>query len=131
MRASCRLTFELRRSHQAGEGSGSEGLGTMRCGLDDDSSAVAQDLGKTSHAFGGAVVHGDDGIRALLPRVLAHEARGVRSGPFAQVGVDGDIAAKERLQATEEVANYRTRSDGDAANDAEVADHSVAGQREG
>ena len=98
----------------------------MRQRLDHDGGAVAQDLGKARHEFGGVVVHRNDGIRAVLLRVLAHKAIGIRAGSLAKVGVDGDVAAKQRLQAAKEIADYRARSDGDAANDPKVADNPVA-----
>lgn len=71
----------------------------MRRGLDDHGRAVAQDLGQAGHELGGVIVHGDDGIRAMLLCVLAHEAIGIRPGPLAQIGVDGDVACSPAARA--------------------------------
>jgi len=40
-------------------------------------------------------MHRNDGVCALLLRVLAHEAIGVGPRPLAQIGVDGDVAAEQ------------------------------------
>ena len=73
--------------------------------LNDHGSSVAKYLSNTSHDFGGVVPYTDYRIRAELLRVLEHEFERVGACPLAEVRVEGNIAAKQRLQARANVSN--------------------------
>ena len=77
---------------------------------------------------GGVVAHGDDRVGAQVTGMLEHVAIGLVARLLAQFGVDGDVAAEQRLQAAEEVAHDRSRPHGDAAHHAQVAADTVAGK---
>ena len=93
-------------------------------------SSVAEHLGEAGHQFRGVVAHADDCIRTMLLRMPAHELISLRPRLFAEVGIDRDVAAEERLQSPEKVADDRARTDRDASNDTEASDDFVSGQRE-
>jgi hypothetical protein len=73
--------------------------------LDDHGGSVAKNFSNTSHDFRGVVPYADYGIRTQLLRVLEHELERVGARPLAEVRVEGNIAAKQRLQARANVSN--------------------------
>jgi hypothetical protein len=64
--------------------------------------AVCQDFGNPAHDLGGVVAGADDGVRAHLQRVFAHQLEGVIARLFTEFRVKRDVAAKERLDARAE-----------------------------
>src|SRR5882724_10096873 len=59
-----------------------------------------------------------------------HRVEGVAAGPLAQVGVEGDVAAEERLDGGAEIPDDRARAHDNAAHDAEIAHDALARQLE-
>jgi hypothetical protein len=69
-------------------------------------------------------------MTALAPglgRVLHHQAKGVFARSLAQLGVERDVAAGQRLQRRADIADNAARADDDAAHDTEIADDVLAG----
>ena len=121
------------------KGSGSASAVGPRCcglwcglkGFDEDGGAVGEDFGDALHDLVGVVTEADDGVGSLLSGVLGHEDEGVVAGLFAELGVEGDVAADEGLEAGADGSEDGTRAHDDAADDADVAGDAVAGEFEG
>src|SRR5580658_1997841 len=98
--------------------------------LDLHGCAVAKNLGYPRRDFRRVVAHADDRVGAELVGVGDHVAKGVVARPFAQFGVDGDVAAEQTLDAGADVSDNRARADNNAADDAEILQHAIAGNFE-
>ena len=89
------------------------------CLFHDDGSAVGKHLGHAIHDFVGVIAHTNDGVGAHLVGVLHHQFVCFLAGVFTQLGIDGDVAAKDGLETADHVANDAARADSDAAHNAE------------
>ena len=66
---------------------------------------VAQHFRQTRHQLGRVVAHRNDRVCAELAGVLAHQAIRLLASLLAQLRVDRDVAAEQRLDAAEEIAH--------------------------
>src|SRR5690606_37628697 len=82
--------------------------------LDHDGRAVAEHLGHSRHEFGGVVTHADDCVGAEHAGLAQHELVGFRPGLFAERGVYRDVAAEQRMQSADEIADNGARTHGQA-----------------
>src|SRR5262249_28853847 len=98
--------------------------------LHHDGGAVAEDFGDALGDFGGVVAHADDRVGADGGSVLAHDVEGFLASVLAELGVNGNVAADERLQAGADVADDAAGADGDAAHDSQVAGDTTAFEAE-
>src|SRR5262245_59056087 len=72
--------------------------------INDNGRPVAKNLSNTGHNVGSVVTNPDYGIRTELLRVLKHEFEGVGARPLAEVRIQGDVAAKQRLEPGTDVS---------------------------
>ena len=70
----------------------------------------------------------DDGIGADVLRMLHQQVIGLLARRLGQIGIDGDVAAEERLERAADVADDAARAHGDAAHHAEMPHDAVAGR---
>src|SRR5580765_555646 len=89
-------------------------------GLDDYCGAVREDLGHAGRHLVGVVAHRDDRIGAERGGVLPHEVEGLLARPFAELRVERDLAAEERLDRGAERGEDIARAHRDAADDAAI-----------
>src|SRR5260221_9725748 len=68
-------------------------------------STVAQNLADTGGNLRGIIANADEGICAQLLGVLDHQFVGVAACPFAQVGVERDVATGKLLECSADVAD--------------------------
>src|SRR5271155_3634213 len=59
--------------------------------------AVAKHLGDAVHDFIGVVTHGDHGVGAGPLGMRNHQIIGLLAGVLGKVSIDGQVAAKDRL----------------------------------
>src|SRR5207302_8426581 len=76
---------------------------------------------------GGVIGRGDRGIGPARGRVRGEESGGRPPRALGELGVDGDIAAEQRLDAGAAIADDAARSHRDAAHEAEIAHDPMAG----
>src|SRR5580658_9191586 len=76
-------------------------------GLDLHRCAVAQNFAHARHDFRRVVAHADDGVGAELIGVRDQIAESVIPRPFAQLGVNGNVAAEQTLDAGANIAHHR------------------------
>src|ERR1035438_7315456 len=105
-------------------------LGQLDLFDDGGGGGVGEACGDSLHQFVGVVAGHDDGVGAMLGGVLHHHDEGVLAGFFAELGVEGDVAAEDGLEAGADGGEEIAGTDDDAAHDAEVADDLVAGKFE-
>src|SRR5204862_3635740 len=74
--------------------------------------------------------HPYDRLRAVALGVVDQQVIGRLARLLAELGVDRDVAAEQRLQPAEHVADDRARAHADPAHDADVAHDLVARQLE-
>ena len=96
----------------------------------DHGRAVGQHFGHAGRDLVGVVAHADDRIGADFAGVLDQQAKGIGSCLLAQLRVDGDIAAEQRLHRGADVAHDAPRADHDPADQAEVPHNVATGQLE-
>src|SRR5579859_4237159 len=87
---------------------------------DEHRRAVGEHLGHALRELGGVVAHADDGVRADLLGVLDHGDVRIVPGGLADLGVLGDVATREGLEAADDAGADARGADDDAAHDAEV-----------
>src|SRR5262249_37935914 len=88
--------------------------------------AIGEDLGDAVGDLVRVVAHADHRIGAELARVLDHQLIGLLARLLGEVGVDGDVAAEDRLEARADVAEHAARAHRDAAHEAEIAHDPLA-----
>ena len=84
-----------------------------RSRLHDDRRPIREDLGDPRRDFVGIVANPNDPVRPHLVRVLNHQIEGLLARVLAQLGVEGDVTAEERLDPRADIANDAARADGD------------------
>ena len=82
--------------------------------------AVGQDLSHACGNFVGIVTHANDGIGAELSRVFHHQLMCVGAGSFAELRIEGNIAAEQSLKARADVSDDTAGTNYDAAHNTEV-----------
>src|SRR5216683_4119805 len=90
--------------------------------LDLNGRAVAEHLCYARSDFVRIVAHADDRVRSNIIGMLDHQFISVRSGFFAQLGIERDVSAKEGLKSGADVANEAARPHHNPPNDPEVPD---------
>jgi hypothetical protein len=98
--------------------------------LDDDGGAVAEHLGDAGHQLGGVVTDRDDAVGAEGGGMLGHLVVGFATGLLAEVRINRDVAAEERLDGGSEITDGRARADDNAPDQTERAGDLVTGQIE-
>src|SRR5262245_60159219 len=102
--------------------------GLLRCGFNDDCSAIAQDLCDTGRDLGSIIAHCNHSIGTKLEGMLDHALISISTGPLAQLGVDGNIAADDLLEGRTNVADDTARAHDDPTYDAKVPHDAIAVQ---
>ena len=97
-----------------------------RGSLRNDRSAIGQHLGDAGSKLIRIIAHSDDPVRAALGRVLDHEIEGVLAGSFAEIGIQGDIAAEDGLQAGAESADNASGSDNNTPHNTKILCQAMA-----
>ena len=97
-----------------------------RGSLHNDRRAIGQHLGDAGGELISIIAHSDDPVRAALGRVLDHEIEGVLSGSFAEISIEGDVAAEEGLQAGAESADNAPRSNNNAPHNTKIFGQAMA-----
>ena len=97
-----------------------------RGSLRNDRRAIGQHLGHAGGELVRIIAHGDDPVGAALGRVLDHEIEGVLPGLFAEIGIEGDVAAEEGLQTGAKSADNAPRSDNNAPYNTKIFGQAMA-----
>src|ERR1051326_1472863 len=100
----------------------------LRARFDHDGRSVREHFGDARGDFVGVVPHRDDGVRAVLCGVLEQQLVRILARFFAQLRVERDVAADERLQSGADVADDAARPHDDAAHDPEIPDDAISRQ---
>lgn len=96
--------------------------------FDEYSGSITENLSDPVCNFGGIVTDADYRIGYQLPGVFEHQVIGIAASTLAELRVKRDVAAKEALDRRAHIADDRTRTHDNAADNAEGPYHAITRQ---